>query len=249
MGASSTSSAGIWGPRCRNNWSLRPRSGLFSPIQTLSFTRTAVIPGRAANTAATLTVPCSTTIESSVCRVAAVVPSEASNTTTPYRVRPRRKAASPASKRRCSNSASGPFLPSWPTHKSTSPTILTVTTATACTSASATRNRISLINNFFKLLPYTVQCNWTTSCPHFLTPQPKQRTQSNWRHAAALGIRALRSALPTGLAPAAYQPRSGSTRLVGARARGNPDGNSPMPQKTPMVTWDWCRPPSIKKVF
>ena len=58
-------------------------------------------------------------------------------------------AAGPASKPRCSNYASGPFLPTWPTRKPALPTILTTTITTACTPSLATRRRITLTNNFF----------------------------------------------------------------------------------------------------
>ena len=58
-----------------------------------------------------------------------------------------------ASKRRCSKSASGPFLPTWPTHKAAWPTILTTTITGDCTSASTTRLPITPINSFFNLVP------------------------------------------------------------------------------------------------
>ncbi len=61
-------------------------------------------------------------------------------------------AAGPGSKRRCSNSASGPFLPTWPTRRPASPTVLTTTTTSVYTPASAITPRISRTNNFFKLL-------------------------------------------------------------------------------------------------
>ena len=155
-GAPSTRWAGTWGPPCRKGWSPRPYSGSFSPSRpprTLSFTRTAVVPGRAASIATTPTVPCYTNTGPRVRRAAAVVPGRASATTTPYRVRPRSEAAGPASKRRCSNSVSGLFLPTWLTHRPVLPTILTAILTTACTPASVVRRRITLLNNFLIILP------------------------------------------------------------------------------------------------
>ncbi|GAC1385004.1 MAG: hypothetical protein NVSMB30_31790 [Hymenobacter sp.] len=62
-------------------------------------------------------------------------------------------ASGPASKRRCSNYASGPFSPTWPTRRPAWPTILTTTITTGCTLASTIRCPIALTNSFFKLLP------------------------------------------------------------------------------------------------
>jgi transposase InsO family protein len=58
-----------------------------------------------------------------------------------------------ASKRRCSNCASGPSLPTWPMPKPASPTILTTTITSGCTLASTTRRPIILNSNFFTLTP------------------------------------------------------------------------------------------------
>ena len=63
-------------------------------------------------------------------RAAAVLPGRASATTT-HKI----KACDPAAKRRCLNSASGPFLPTWPMRRPASPSILTTTTTTDCTPA------------------------------------------------------------------------------------------------------------------
>ena len=46
-----------------------------------------------------------------------------------------------------------PVLPTWPTRRPASPTILTIITTSECTPASAIRRPITLTNNFFKLLP------------------------------------------------------------------------------------------------
>ena len=72
-------------------------------------------------------------------------------------------ASAPAAKRRCSNGVSDPFLLTWPTRKPASPTILSTIITTDSTAALATRRRISLPSNFFKLLSKTLQPNWTTS--------------------------------------------------------------------------------------
>ena len=62
-------------------------------------------------------------------------------------------ASGPASKRRSSNYASGPFLPTWPTPKPASPSILTTIITNVCTPALAIRRPITLTNNFFQLPP------------------------------------------------------------------------------------------------
>ena len=114
------------GPPCQENWSPQPCSGPFSRSHSpraCSSTRTGVVPGRAANIAATPTAPSCTGTGPCVRRAAA-----ASTTITP-----RPKASGLASKPRCSNYASGPFLPTWPTHRSASPTILTTIITTGCT--------------------------------------------------------------------------------------------------------------------
>jgi transposase InsO family protein len=58
-----------------------------------------------------------------------------------------------ASKRRCSNYASGQFLPTLRTRRPASPTILTTTITSACILASTTRHPITLTNSFFNLTP------------------------------------------------------------------------------------------------
>ena len=40
---------------------------------------------------------------------------------------------------------------------------LTTTITTVCTPVLATKRRIALTNNYFKILPQTVQSKWTTS--------------------------------------------------------------------------------------
>ena len=65
----------------------------------------------------------------------------------------RPKACGRASKRRYSNCASGPFLPTWPMRRLVSPIILTTTTTTGCPPASTIGPPITLPNNFFQLLP------------------------------------------------------------------------------------------------
>ena len=68
-------------------------------------------------------------------------------------ITPRPKASGPASKRRSSNYASGPFLPTWPTRRPASPIILTTTITTGYTPVLVIKRPIKLINNFFKQLP------------------------------------------------------------------------------------------------
>ena len=113
------------------------------PPRDYSSTQTAVVPGRAGSTAATPTAPCSISTVPCARRAAAAT---ATITRKP-------KVSGPASKRRYSNCVSGLFLPTWPTPRPASPTILTTTIMSACTPASVTSLHITLINNYLKILP------------------------------------------------------------------------------------------------
>jgi len=61
-----------------------------------------------------------------------------------------------------------PVLRTWPMRRPVRPLILTTTIMTGCTPVSAIRPRTTLINNFFKPLPQTVQPNRTTSTSRLL---------------------------------------------------------------------------------
>jgi hypothetical protein len=141
-----TWSASVWWagtswPPCRRSWLRPPCSALSGPSRPhRTYWST---PTTAGSTAATGTASCSTTIKPWARRAAAA-------TATIMR---KLRVSGHASKRRCSKSANGPFLPTWPTPKPASPTILITTITSACTLVSTTRHRITLTNSFFNLTP------------------------------------------------------------------------------------------------
>ncbi|GAA4013886.1 hypothetical protein GCM10022408_28770 [Hymenobacter fastidiosus] len=63
------------------------------------------------------------------------------------------EASGRALKRKCSNYASGPYLPIWPTRRPASRSILTIIITSGCTPALVVRRPISLTNTFFQLPP------------------------------------------------------------------------------------------------
>ena len=152
----SRSWAGKSGPPCLKSWWSVLCNAPFSPRRlprTLSSTPTAVVPGRAGSIAATPTANYGMTTKPCVRRAAAVVPGKATAATTPYRVRPKQRAASRASKPKYLRFASGPFLPTWPRPSAASPIISTTTITSGCTPASTTRRLITLTNSFSNLTP------------------------------------------------------------------------------------------------
>ena len=74
-------------------------------------------------------------------------------------ITPKPRACGPGSKPRSSNSATGPFLPTWPTRRPAWPLILTTTITSVGTPVSAIRSLINFTNNNLTTSPNSLLLN------------------------------------------------------------------------------------------